>query len=321
MEIPASILALSAVGDAYDRACLIWKTIASARDFGDSVANAMSKLEMEFFRFQAWWMALENLARSPGHGTSISHSPSTLPTSQLTVHLQTNLGSPVILAASNIQRLLEESEEVLKKNGALSVAIASSTTSNQSATSGRDPENLESKSAMRRQTQKQFVQDLQRKTPWFKRLKHDATPWRDSDKTKLDGILTDMEYWNDSLYCMFPTKIRDSVLEQGLAGYLLINPDNAKAVSSNAAEKTPALSETARLLVLRQQTSKATRSGENKSLEKVIPERECSEHFDILPEVFNGQAPFNILDFRDECEFLPFTRHQWIAGRRLTRLL
>jgi hypothetical protein len=166
-----------------------------------------------------------------------------------------------------------------------------------------NPGNLELKSTKYRETQKQFAEDLQRKTPWRKRLKHDATPWRDkSDEVKLDSISKDMSYWNDSLYGLLPTKIRDSILEQGLAGTLLANPAEAEAVSFNAAGKMPALSETAKLLLIRQQTSRPTRSHDELELEELIQGRECSGNFDNLPEVFDGLNPFSVLGFKDDSE-------------------
>ena len=49
----------------FDKACDIWRVISTARNFGGDVEGSIRKLEIEFFRFQTWWKAVQKLEALP----------------------------------------------------------------------------------------------------------------------------------------------------------------------------------------------------------------------------------------------------------------
>ena len=80
-------------------------------------------------------------------------------------------------------------------------------------------------------TKSKMSRQLMSTIPWRNRVKYDATPWRVSDKQRLEGKLQDMVYWNDKLYDMLPHELRDSILRQGLSSFMLSDPKEAKSLS------------------------------------------------------------------------------------------
>jgi hypothetical protein len=62
LEIPSFVVGLSGLVAVFDKACLIWRTLSIAKDFGRDVVLKMTVLEMEYFRFEVWWTALESIA-------------------------------------------------------------------------------------------------------------------------------------------------------------------------------------------------------------------------------------------------------------------
>lgn len=67
---------------------------------------------------------------------------------------------------------------------------------------------------------------------WQKRLKYNATPWRQSNKERLTELLSSLVYWNDNLYNILPVGIRDSALRHGILGHLLVDPDESNSWAS-----------------------------------------------------------------------------------------
>ncbi|KAJ4218841.1 hypothetical protein NW759_007992 [Fusarium solani] len=243
LENPSFIIGLGGLVAVFEKGFEVWRTIREAHDFGDDVADWMCKLEMEFFRFQTWWTALEHLALRPGHPPSVRRVPSR--TSALQVTLDKQFGQPITDAAVNILKLLEKIEEVLKRNGILTIFQAQPPEPRQTL----DLSEETSKSRTRLQ---KFADDLLKHTPWVTRIKHNASPWKNNDKSILDGSLESMIYWNNALYSILPQNLRDSILELGIAGYALDTSENIGDISRLSSNRNTVLSQSAKFIRLRQ---------------------------------------------------------------------
>lgn len=243
LEIPSFIIGLGGLVAVFDKGFEVWRTICEAHDFGDDVADWMCKLEMEFFRFQTWWTALEHLALRPGHPPSVRRVPSQ--TSALQVTLDKQFGQPITDAAVNILKLLEKVEEVLKRNGILTIFQAQ-------PPEPRHTLDLSEETSKSRTRLKKFADDLLRHTPWITRIKHNASPWKDNDKSTLDSSLESIIYWNNALYSILPQNLRDSILELGIAGYALDTSDNIGDISRLSSNRNTVLSQSAKFIRLRQ---------------------------------------------------------------------
>ncbi|RSL88524.1 hypothetical protein CEP51_001680 [Fusarium floridanum] len=243
LEIPSFIIGLGGLVAVFEKGFEVWRTIREANDFGHDVADWMCKLEMEFFRFQTWWTALEHLALRPGHPQSVRRVPSQ--TSALQVTLDKQFGQPITDAAVNILKLLEKIEEVLKRNGILTIFQAQPPEPRQTL-------DLSEETSKSRTRLKKFADDLLKHTPWITRIKHNASPWKDNDKSTLDSLLESMIYWNNALYSILPQNLRDSILELGIAGYALDTSDNIGDISRLSSNRNTVLSQSAKFIRLRQ---------------------------------------------------------------------
>ncbi|RSM06393.1 hypothetical protein CDV31_009167 [Fusarium ambrosium] len=243
LEIPSFIIGLGGLVAVFEKGFEVWRTIREANDFGDDVADWMCKLEMEFFRFQTWWTALEHLALRPGHPQSVRRVPSQ--TSALQVTLDKQFGQPITDAAVNILKLLEKIEEVLKRNGILTIFQAQPPEPKQTL-------DLSEETSKSRTRLKKFADDLLKHTPWTTRIKHNASPWKDNDKSTLDSSLESMIYWNNALYSILPQNLRDSILELGIAGYALDTFENIGDISTLSSNRNTVLSQSAKFIRLRQ---------------------------------------------------------------------
>lgn len=244
LEIPSFIIGLGGLVAVFEKGFEVWRTIREAHDFGDDVADWMCKLEMEFFRFQTWWTALEHLALRPGRPPSVRRVPTQ--TSTLQVTLDKQFGQPITDAAVNILKLLEKVEEVLKRNGILTIFQAQPPEPRQTL-------DLSEETSKSRTRLKKFADDLLKHTPWITRIKHNASPWKDNDKSTLDSSLESMIYWNNALYSILPQNLRDSILELGIAGYALDTSENIRDISRLSSNRNTVLSQSAKLIRLRQQ--------------------------------------------------------------------
>lgn len=152
-----------------------------------------------------------------------------------------------------------------------------------------------------RSRHKALAKGLLKRTAWFERLKYDATPWKESDKTQMKGILDDFKYWNESLYAILPHNIRDSVLEQGITGYILDDIHDAEAVSkagigTNAWNSV--LNESAELLVLRQKSKRKQIAGSSDVAQKIVDEMNRPANlFEDLPKVYDVERPFSMVGY------------------------
>ncbi|KAJ4262924.1 hypothetical protein NW762_006537 [Fusarium torreyae] len=244
LELPAFIIGLGGLIAVFEKGFEAWRVIQQAKGFGDDVADWMCKLEMEFFRFQTWWTALEHLALSQRSSRSLLNAP--LQTSPLQVTLHKQFGNPIVDAATSVLKLLEKIELILERNGILIVAQAQPSVTINSV-------NLEETSKAR-QRLKAFANDLLKHTPWTTRIKHNTSPWnQDSDKATLDSSLESIIYWNNTLYSILPQNLRDSILELGIAGYALDTSDNIRDISNLSTDRNETLSQSAKLMALRQQ--------------------------------------------------------------------
>ncbi|KAL2686859.1 hypothetical protein Neosp_004401 [[Neocosmospora] mangrovei] len=243
LEIPSFLIGLGGLVAVFEKGFEVWRTIREAHDFGDDVADWMCKLEMEFFRFQTWWTALEHLAVRPGHPSLVRRVPSQ--TSALQVTLDKQFGQPITDAAVNILKLLEKIEEILKRNGILTIFQAQPPEPRQTL-------DLSEETSKSRTRLKKFADDLLKHTPWITRIKHNASPWKDNDKSALDSALESMIYWNNALYSILPQNLRDSILELGIAGYALDTSENIGDISTLSSNRNTVLSQSAKFIRLRQ---------------------------------------------------------------------
>lgn len=51
MEVAGLVVGIAGLAAVFETGCEIWLTVAKASQYGESVANALSKLEMEVFKF------------------------------------------------------------------------------------------------------------------------------------------------------------------------------------------------------------------------------------------------------------------------------
>jgi Prion-inhibition and propagation len=65
MEAIGFAVSLTGLITIFDKACDIWRSISAARNFGDDVVGSIRKLEIEHFRFQSWWTAVQRLEALP----------------------------------------------------------------------------------------------------------------------------------------------------------------------------------------------------------------------------------------------------------------
>ncbi|KAI3572891.1 hypothetical protein IWW34DRAFT_218017 [Fusarium oxysporum f. sp. albedinis] len=220
LELPAFIVGLSGLIAVFENSFAVWRTVRAAHGFGSDVADTLSMLEMEFFRFQTWWTALQHLATTrKAPQISVRHGGT------LHVSLQTNMCQPIVGAAEKVLRLLEDVEALLRENRVLAAMEERPTQVTQPAAVSI---------TYLRSRQAEFAQELSKKTPWHRRLLHNIDLWKnESDRTLLRSKLDDIIYWNDTLYSILPQNLRDSILETGIAGYVLEIPGDVQGHSTS----------------------------------------------------------------------------------------
>jgi len=151
---------------------------------------------------------------------------------------------PLVSIAHSIVSILKEVEGILRRSGALD-ALDSRTTTNDNGARSRPPNLLENHLNNAKSAAEGLSRHLQSAVPWRKRVKHDATPWRRSDRELLDENLRELGRWNDILYSILPHELRDSILQQAMSGLLLANPEEATYLADIG---QGAISQQARLL-------------------------------------------------------------------------
>ncbi|KAM0548045.1 hypothetical protein ACHAPJ_010103 [Fusarium lateritium] len=311
LELPAFIIGLSGLISVFEKGFEVWRVIRRAEGFGDDVAECMCKLEMEFLRFQTWWTALEHLALPPRSSRLQLDIP--VQTSSLQIMLYKQFSNPIIDAAASVLRILEKIEGILQRNGVLTVMQSKPPVTNDSA-------NLEEETLKARQRLKNLANDLLKSTPWATRIKHNASPWKEeSDKTALDGSLDSMIYWNNALYSILPRNLRDSILELGIAVYALDTADtldNIRGISNLSTDRNETLSQSAKLMTLRQQFRNG--SSVNKDLDTILNkmERNVTSFYGLDAAKVFGGCQYSIAEYSSEdgndcrvlVEWIPFPR-------------
>lgn len=315
LEIAGFIIGLGGLAAIFDTTCVIWKTISQASEFGEDVANSMSKIQMEYFRFQMWWTALHNLAAD---SRPIPAEPILGPT-QLVDSLRSQMANPLISTAAHVLTLLKELEQILAKNQALpSVTARTSVASATSQSAGHaDDSVLQEQVELRRylDRQKALAKELLRSVSWWKRLKHGAAPWKENDKQQMTRIHADLIYWNNSLYGILPHDVRQSILQQGIAGYILDTEDNSlelSQTSQNGASQRAAAIEYAQIHELRVRTRHEAGKSAPESLRKIVSDMGKSPaEIQGLPETYDKKHPFSILVANEpaKCNSPPFSSY------------
>ncbi|KAG4253206.1 hypothetical protein FPRO03_07166 [Fusarium proliferatum] len=304
LEIPAFIIGLGGLISVFEKGFEVWRVIRRADDFGDDVADWMCKLEMEFFRFQTWWTALEHLAITKQSSHSVLNVP--LQSSPLQVTLDKQFGKPIIDAATSVLKLLEKIEGILQRNGVLVVMQAEPVIADPVADFGEA-------AAKSRQRLKRFANELLKHTPWTTRIKHCTTPWKeDSDKTALDDSLESMIYWNNTLYSILPQNIRDSILELGIAGYALDSPENIKDIVNLSNDRNETLSQSAKLISIRQRFKDGVVLSAN--MDAILQQMELKEAaFEglVAADIFKG-CQYTISQFTSENGQVSRVMIEWI---------
>ncbi len=235
LEIPGFVIGVGGLAAVFDKACLVWKTIAEAQDFGEDVASWLAQLEMEFYRFQLWWTYFEHLSARSTANPFIAPATGTDPESLLS-HIRDQNGRQIENAATSVLKVLEDIERILRSCGALRAlsavaAVPISNTPRATAASQNfginGTPNLNEEKERRRYREKVLL----KRVPWLKRVKYGASPWKESDRDALNEKLQLLTWWNRSLLELLPTSIRDSILFQGPLGYLLAEDEDAAGLS------------------------------------------------------------------------------------------
>ncbi|RYP39206.1 hypothetical protein DL767_002314 [Monosporascus sp. MG133] len=134
-----------------------------------------------------------------------------------------------------------------------------------------------------------MAQQLMSAIPWRKRVKHDATPWKQSRKERLEKKLEEMVYWNEILYNILPFELKNSILRQGISGYMLADPGEATFLSEL---DNSALSQQAKLFEAYRKLA-ITDSNASTSVDEV---RSRLIDFSTLgPVIFEDGQPFSIV--------------------------
>jgi hypothetical protein len=296
LEIPSFLAGLSGFIAVFDKACVVWRTLSSAKDFGRDVVFKMTVLEMEYFRFQVWWTALESIAadlqRKSDHSKQ-SYSPGTLQH-----RLQEQMASPILNAASTILEMLEEMETILRGQGCLSFDGLLTLLHVEPGKSGSVGVEAVNAVASGRSIR---ARALLRSTPFYKRVVHNSKPWGEPDKARMDDILSHLKYCNDYLYGILPQRIRDSVLEQGIAGYIMDDHNVLRNVLNISKEATcePSLSQTIDLFLFRHSTKRSVIS--SALLEELRSTKCTNKDFETVPDVVNNR--WSITEYIGESKF------------------
>ncbi|KAF4960304.1 hypothetical protein FSARC_10501 [Fusarium sarcochroum] len=294
LELPAFIVGLGGLIAVFEKGFEVWRVIQRAEGFGDDVAEWMCKLEMEFLRFQTWWTALEHLTLSQRSSRSLLNVP--LQTSPLQMTLTKQFGNPIVDAATSVLKLLEKVEGILQRNGVLIVVQSQPPVTSNSV-------DLEEETSKARQRLKAFANDLLKRTSWTTRIKHSTSPWKDdSDKAALDNSLDSIIYWNNTLYSILPQNLRDSILQLGIAGYALNldTPDNINDISNLSTNRNGTLSQSAKLMALRQRFREE--APVNRDLDAILNKMEQKvTSFKGLDQVeVYGGCQYSIVDYSSE---------------------
>lgn len=315
MEIAGLVVGIAGLAAVFETGCEIWLTVAKASQYGESVANALSKLKMEFFKFHAWFVVLERLSADPrARSSRLEADSSSFTSSNLKIvrQLQEQCQSPIYNAASNITRLLQQLQAILEKNGALDAQkAATATPEGKPTTSDAPADDLQTIAASTTGRYKAVAARLQKSTPFRKRVMHAAKPWAGADRAKIAEILDEITYWNRSLYELLPSNIRESVMVHGTAGYLLESTDENLAhvsATQDADAQSRVAVECARLVELRKRLRKSGGSGMPTNLRKSLDEMDKTKELaDHLLDIVATPEPFSILRSvdGDECRCSP----------------
>lgn len=153
----------------------------------------------------------------------------------LAIHLSSSAQNPIITAAQSILSALVEVERVLRDSGALEVLESHEreNSAKRQRTNGTlcTLRSAESQVRDAASVRSQLSQRLMLAVPWRKRVKHDAAPWRESHKECLDSKIQEINYWNQVLYSVLPSDLKDSILWQGISSYVLADPEEVAPVS------------------------------------------------------------------------------------------
>ncbi|KAL4745230.1 prion-inhibition and propagation-domain-containing protein [Aspergillus terricola var. indicus] len=252
LELPAFIVGLSGLTAIFDRGIAIWRTVRDARGYGRDIVELLCMLEMEFSRFELWWKALQRLAR-------IHTRPQPSPQhSRLQLALLNDHDNPITNAAEQILAFLEDIERILHRNGALDV-VENQLSAPTSAASGHTL--AEQEVTLIRSRRAKLAKDLVKQTSWFARATYTTSPWKQSDKDALKKDLDDIIYWNDALYGILPSTLRDSILQLGIAGYIFQTPEDLQSLFTHPRNRDHRIRQSASLLLNRQQLYQASSSG------------------------------------------------------------
>ncbi len=162
----------------------------------------------------------------PSSGLPSMQAPA--PRSSLAAEFSKLPYNPIVSAAESIIHALQEMEKILRKEGVLStIQLRASATQ-----SSPDPQTQPLKDLVDDRLLSRYRMSRSLKSiSWTTRVKHDATPWRPSNKQELEKQLQNMTYWTRVLYDILPAEIKDSVLWQGISGYVLIDPESVRAIA------------------------------------------------------------------------------------------
>lgn len=153
----------------------------------------------------------------------------------LATHLSGAVQNPIITVAESILSALIDIQGILADSGVLEVLAskdrehpAKRQRISEAPGSHRSPGSQLKEAAA---GGGRFRQHLLSAIPWRKRVKHDATPWRESHKERLDSKIQEINHWNHVLYSILPNNLRESILRQGISSYVLADVEEVEPVS------------------------------------------------------------------------------------------
>jgi hypothetical protein len=150
----------------------------------------------------------------------------------LAVHLSGSAQNPIVTAAQSILSALIDIERAFRELGVLEVLESQSSVEWQPTNEAQGtPRSAESRLKEAASARSRMSRHLVSAIPWRKRVKHDAAPWRESNKERLNSKIQEISYWNEVLYSVLPSDLKDSILRQGISSYVLADPEEAAPIS------------------------------------------------------------------------------------------
>ena len=141
---------------------------------------------------------------------------------------------------------------------------------------------------------------------WITRVREDASPWKHSNKERIGAIICDLDYFNTKLYSMLPDRLRNTILELGVARSLVNTLGDAQDIFNTtqwSGSEAPSFTQRiAAFQVVRAQLKNEYVGQSHVSLQNVVrsmnlPEHRFNEGFASLFDTYSPTRAFRIEDY------------------------